>query len=76
MGFKAFDAAQGTLTGVELLHMIKTRQMRGEAGDEGLTAAALFYSLAAKSLHRQGQLPLHDLLSKICDTTPYGNGGR
>ena len=47
VGFKAFDAAQGTLTGVELLHMIKTRQMRGEAGDEGLTAAALFYSLAA-----------------------------
>ena len=26
-------------------------------------------SLAASSLHRPGQLPLHDLLSKICDTT-------
>jgi hypothetical protein len=29
------------------MHMIKKRQMRVEAGDEGLTAAELFYSLAA-----------------------------
>ena len=47
LGFKAFDAAQCTLAGVELMHMIKKRQMVGEAGDEGLTAAELFYSLAA-----------------------------
>jgi hypothetical protein len=47
LGFKAFDAAQCTLAGVELMHMIKKRQMVVEAGDEGLTAAALFYSLAA-----------------------------
>jgi len=47
LGFKAFDAAQCTLAGVELMPMIKTRQMVVEAGDEGLTAAALFYSLAA-----------------------------
>jgi putative transposase len=47
LGFKAFEAAQDTLVGIELMHMIKKRQMRVEAGDEGLTAAELFYSLAA-----------------------------
>jgi transposase-like protein len=46
-GFKSFDAAQGTLAGIELMHMLKKRQMVVEAGDEGLTAAELFYSLAA-----------------------------
>ena len=47
LGFKAFDAAQSTLVGIELMHMIKKRQMIMEAGEEGLTAAELFYSLAA-----------------------------
>jgi putative transposase len=47
LGFKAFAAAQCTLAGVELMHMIKKRQMVVEAGDEGRTAAELFYSLAA-----------------------------
>jgi putative transposase len=47
LGFKAFDAAQGVLAGIELMHMIKKRQMVMEAGDEGLTAADQFYSLAA-----------------------------
>ena len=47
LGFKAFEAAQDTLVGIELMHMIKKRQMRVEAGDEGRTAAELFYSLAA-----------------------------
>src|SRR3989449_2323688 len=70
LGFKSFDAAQDTLVGIELMHMIKKRQMVVGAGEEGRTAAELFYSLAASSLPRQGQLPLHDFLSKICDTTP------
>src|SRR5207253_7064990 len=48
---------------------IKKRQLMVEEGDEGRTAAARFYSLAAACPHRQGHLPLHDLLSKICDTT-------
>ena len=47
LGFKAFEAAQDTLVGIELMHMIKKKQMVLEAGDEGLTAAELFYSLAA-----------------------------
>src|SRR5437868_1757255 len=47
LGFKSFAAAQDTLVGIELMHMIKKRQMVVEAGDEGRTAAELFYSLAA-----------------------------
>ena len=47
LGFKSFDAAQGTLVGIKLMHMIKKRQMIMEAGEEGLTAAELCYSLAA-----------------------------
>jgi putative transposase len=47
LGLKSFDAAQCTLAGVELMHMIKKRQMMVAAGDEGLTAAEQFYTLAA-----------------------------
>ena len=47
LGFKAFDPAQATLVGIELIHMIKKRQLVVEEGNEGLTAAELFYSLAA-----------------------------
>src|SRR5437867_63585 len=47
LGFKAFEAAQSTLAGIELMHMLKKRQLVVEEGDEGRTAAALFYSLAA-----------------------------
>jgi transposase-like protein len=47
LGFKSFTAAQDTLVGIELMHMIKQRQLVVEEGDEGRTAAELFYSLAA-----------------------------
>src|SRR2546430_12071806 len=47
LGFKSFEAAQDTLVGIELMHMIKKWQLVVEEGDEGLTAAELFYSLAA-----------------------------
>src|SRR5262245_49998344 len=47
LGFKSFEAAQSTLAGVELMPMIKKRQLKVEAGDEGRTAAELFYALAA-----------------------------
>src|SRR5438128_2849908 len=46
LGFKAFDAAQDTLVGIELMHMIKKKQMRVGAADEGRSAAELFYTLA------------------------------
>jgi putative transposase len=47
LGFKVFDAAEATLIGIELMHMIKKKQLLVEAGDEGLTAAEQFYALAA-----------------------------
>jgi putative transposase len=47
LGFKSFEAAQDTLVGIELMHMIKKRQMVDEEGKEGLTAADQFYALAA-----------------------------
>jgi putative transposase len=47
LGFKAFDAAQDTLVGIELMHMLKKRQLLVKAGDEDLTAAEQFYALAA-----------------------------
>jgi transposase-like protein len=47
LGFKAFDAAQSTLVGIELMHMIKKRQLVVEEGNEGRTAAEQFYALAA-----------------------------
>ena len=47
LGFKSFTAAQDTLVGIELMPMIKKRQLVVEEGNEGLTAAELFYSLAA-----------------------------
>jgi putative transposase len=47
LGFKSFAAAQDTLVGIELMHMIKKRQLVVEEGDEGLTATEQFYALAA-----------------------------
>src|ERR671927_1263338 len=46
LGFKSFAAAQDTLAGVELMPMIKKRQLGGGEGGEGRTATELFYSLA------------------------------
>jgi transposase-like protein len=47
LGFKSFEAAQSTLVGIELMHMIKKRQLVSEVGTEGRTAAEQFYTLAA-----------------------------
>jgi putative transposase len=47
LGFKSFDTAQGTLAGVELMHMIKKGQLGGKEGEERLTSAEQFYFLAA-----------------------------
>jgi hypothetical protein len=47
LGFKSFVAAQDTLVGIELMHMMRKRQLVIEEGDEGRTTAELFYSLAA-----------------------------
>ena len=47
LGFNAFDAAPATLAGIELTHILKTRQLVVEAGAKGLTAAEQFHMLAA-----------------------------
>ena len=47
LGFKAFEAAQDTLVGVELMYMIKKRQTVAGDGDEGLAAAEQFSELAS-----------------------------
>ena len=46
LGFKSFEAAQLTLVGIELMHILRKRQMEDE-GAQGLTAAKQFYSLAS-----------------------------
>ncbi len=38
LGFKSFDAAQSALTGIELMRMIKKKQMETEVGEESLSA--------------------------------------
>jgi len=47
LGFKSFAAAHATLVGIELMHMLKKRQLVAEEGGEGLMAAEQFYALAA-----------------------------
>jgi transposase-like protein len=46
LGFKSFDAAQSTLVGIELMHMLRKRQL-DDGVEQGLTAAEQFYTLAA-----------------------------
>lgn len=47
LGFMSFSAAQCTLAGVELMHMLKKGQRLAEGEAEGLTPATQFYALAA-----------------------------
>jgi putative transposase len=46
LGFKAFDAAQCTLAGIELMHMLRKGQLGGGV-NQGQTPAAQFYALVA-----------------------------
>jgi len=46
LGFKSFDAAQSTLVGIELMHMLRKGQL-ADGVEQGLSAAAQFYALAA-----------------------------
>jgi hypothetical protein len=45
LGFKSFAAAYDMLVGIELIHMIKRRQLAVGEEDEGLTAAEQFDAL-------------------------------
>ncbi len=46
LGFKSFEAAQCTLTGVELIRMLRKGQLEDEEFD-GLSATEQFYALAS-----------------------------
>ena len=46
LGCKSFDAAQSTLAGIELMHMLRNGQIE-DGIEQGLTAAEQFSSLAA-----------------------------
>ena len=46
LGFKSFEAAQSTLTGVELMHMLRKGQLT-KGSEQGRSAAEQFYVLAA-----------------------------
>ena len=46
IGFKSFEAAQSTLTGLELMRMLRQGQLDGEEMRD-LTVAEQFYQLAA-----------------------------
>jgi transposase-like protein len=46
LGFQSFEAAQSTLAGVELMHMLRKGQHTGGA-EQGLTVAEQFYALAS-----------------------------
>ena len=47
VGCTSFEAAQGTLAGIELMHMMKKKQWVVEARDKSLTVAEQFYALAS-----------------------------
>jgi hypothetical protein len=44
---KPFEAAQSTLVGIELMHMLKKGQLAVGEGAKGLTPAEQSYALAA-----------------------------
>src|SRR6266446_9652501 len=46
LGFKSFDAAQSTLVGIELMHMLRNQQLK-DGVEQGLTTAEQFYAMAA-----------------------------
>jgi putative transposase len=46
LGFTSFEAAQSTLVGIELMHMLRKGQL-ADGVEKGLTPAAQFYALAA-----------------------------
>jgi hypothetical protein len=47
LGFKAFAAAHNSLVDINLMPMIKKRQLVVEEGEEDPTASELFYALVA-----------------------------
>jgi len=65
LGFKNFLYAQATLTGIELIRMIKKRQLRCQA-KMSKTLAELFYGLAG---YGDRQRSIHAATVSVCDRT-------
>jgi putative transposase len=57
LGFKPFGAAQDTLAGVELMHMLKKGQMVGAEGEEGLTLSVGLTTSSLKICDKAHQAP-------------------
>lgn len=47
LGFKSFDSATITLAGIEMVHMLRKRQMAMQQENSAQNLASIFYSLAA-----------------------------
>jgi hypothetical protein len=58
LGFKSLAVTHDRLVGIELMHMIKKRQLVLEEGDESLTAAEQCYSLTRNLHPDRGYCPL------------------
>jgi len=56
LGFKSFEAAPCTLTGIELMHMLRKGQLEGDEF-EGLTVVEPFYAMALSSSHQAVCIP-------------------
>jgi putative transposase len=65
LGFKTFDVVQATLTGIELMHMLRKQPLAG-GKEAGRTAAEQFYALAASEALCQREtclmVPIHQNL--------------
>jgi transposase-like protein len=66
-GFKSLDAAQGTLAGIELMHVLEKGQPAREDGAEGLPPAQPFDTLAAEPpLYQPHHTPTENLRHNLC----------
>jgi hypothetical protein len=65
LGFKSFEAAQSTLTGIEWMHMLRKGQLEGDEM-EGRSAAKQLYTLHigfVRELWLKNTLRLHPVLA-------------
>ena len=70
LGFKAFDAAQSTLVGIELMHMLRKGQLASEV-EWDLSAAEQCSALAASSLSSHASRTPKRRHANIRDSIPY-----
>ncbi len=75
MGFPAFESAQSTLIGIELIHMLRKNQLE-DGVERGLSVADQFYSLVSWSPRQAGFTYPQIVDTPIFATEPvYGAAG-